>query len=132
MSEATYVGTLYAIQIKGEDPMEVARCKIGVDPEYGIVQAPTVGKLMRGEYTAPKRYARGKKCVRLWYHRSRIDYPNDAHWFHDLDDCRAYLSQPLDKDKGIADREINAAAPQVVLIGTDVEICPQPGQFLCG
>ncbi len=132
MARAVYVGTLYAIQIEGHDPIPCDPVALGVDSEIGIVQADTRGELARGDYLDPPPRARGRKCVRLWYQRSRIDYPGDVYWFHDLDDCRAYSGGPLDKPGGVADRQ-KKAAPLVILRGPDVEICEgSPGDFLCG
>jgi hypothetical protein len=131
MSRVVYVGTLYAIQLQGEEPEQVARCVIGVDDELGIVQASDRQALARGDFFKAPR-GKGKKCERLWYERRRTDYPRDRYWFHDLDDCRAYIGGALDKGNDIADREIEASAPRVVLVGQDVEICPEPGDFLCG
>jgi hypothetical protein len=131
VSRVVYVGTLYAIQIAGQEPEQVARCVIGVDDELGIVQAQSRSALARGDYFEPPR-GNSQRCERLWYERSRKDYPRDRFWFHDLDDCRAYIGGPLDKDSDIADREIEARAPRVVLVGQDVKICPEPGDFLCG
>ncbi len=131
MSRVVYVGTLYAIQLEGEDPEQVPRCVIGVDEEMGIVQASSRAAPGRGEYYKAPR-GKGIKCTRLWYERSRVDYPDDRFWFHDLDDCRAYMGGGLDNGNDIADRKIQTRTPRVVLVGKDVEICPEPGDFLCG
>ncbi len=131
MGRVVYVGTLYAVQIEGQDPEKVARCVIGVDDELGIVQASSRAALGRGDYFCPPK-GKGEKCDRLWYERSRKDYPDDRFWFHDLEDCRAYIGGGLDNHNDIADRKIQTSAPTVVLVGKDVEICPQEGDFLCG
>lgn len=133
MSKAiTYVGKLYAIQLPKEEPMMVQPVIIGIDDELGLVQAPSRRELMDGEYMEPAKGARGVKCLRLWYERSRKDFPNDRFWYHDLDDSRAYFDQSLDKRSQTNDRRAQGL-PGVVLIGQDVEICQdQPGSFLCG
>lgn len=132
MSAAVYVGTLYAVQLEGQDPIPCDPVALGVDPDLGIVQADTRAELAAGEYMEPPPRARGKKCVRLWYERSRVDFPNERYWFHDLDDCRAYTAATLDKQTRTADRG-KEAQPLVILRGPDVEICDgTPGNFLCG
>ena len=130
--EVTYVGKLYAVQLEDEEPMMVAECIIGVDEKYGLVQADSRAALMNGDYTPIPPKVHGRKCVRLWYERHRKDYPNDRFWYHDLDDTKVYFASALDTDTQINDLN-GQGTPQAVLVGTDVEICPDtPGNFLCG
>lgn len=129
---AIYVGQLYAFQLEGGQPQDCERVALGVDPELGLVQAPSRRELSAGEYMEPPARARGRKCVRLWYERSRKDFPGDKLWFHDLEDCRAFVTPALDKNNRSADRGV-VARPMVILRGPDVETCPDPpGDFLCG
>jgi hypothetical protein len=132
VSRAVYVGKLYAIQLEGQEPVSCAEVILGVDEELGLVQAESRQELAAGEYMDPPPRARGKKCIRLWYERSRKEYPRDRFWFHDLDDARAYFVAGLDKNRQIPDRTIKVA-PVVIIRGPDVETCPDPpGDFLCG
>ena len=132
MSGAIYVGKLYAYQLKGGEPSPCVGLILGVDPEIGLVQATTRRELRAGNYIEPPTGARGESCERLWYERRRKIYPDDRFWFHDLGDCQAFISSPLDNGSEDADRTIEAT-PLVILRGPDVETCPEPpGDFLCG
>ena len=133
MSRAVYVGTLVAIQLHGDEPIDVTPVILGVDPEIGLVQAKTRRDLSRGNYMEPPARARGSKCERLWYERQRKEFPNDRLWFHDLEDARAIFVAPLDKRRRSPDRGTSEATPLVIITGPDVETCPDPpGDFLCG
>ena len=126
-----YVGKLYAFQVEGGDPIECEPTIIGVDDDLGLVQADTRSKLKRGDYIEPAKYARGKRCVCLWYERRRKQYPNDLYWFNELDD--AFVFAALDTRSSAPDRG-GQARPRVVIQGPDVETCKNepPGDFLCG
>lgn len=127
----TYVGVLYAFQCEDSEPERCERSIIGVDSEFGLVQADTRGELMRGQYLKPPKNARGRRCIRLWYERRRVDFPRDRFWFHDLDDARVYVAG-VDNRTNNPDRD-DQAVPAVVIQGADVETCPDPpGDFLCG
>jgi len=129
---AAYVGTLYAIQLQGEEPQDVERTVLGVDPEYGIVQAHTREDLKRAKYLDIPRGSKGKKCVRLWYERRRKEYPGDTYWYHDLADSSAFFVNGVDNRRDTNDRS-EQVVPQVILEGPDVDICAAtPGNFLCG
>jgi len=117
---ADYVGTLYAVQLEGEpEPIDVEEITIGVDPHLGIVSARNRSDLALGEYINPPDVA-PEKCERLWYRRHRADYPGGDRWYHDLDSAEAFSQQ---RPQG---------PPLVIIVGPDVEKCPQSGAFLCG
>lgn len=128
----TYVGTLYAVQLEGQEPQPVERVALGVDDELGLVQADNRRELAAGRYLSPTKGTRPKRCVRLWYERTRKDYPGDRYWYHDLADTSAFFVSTLDNTQATDDRGLQVA-PLVVLEGPDVEICAGiPGDFLCG
>ena len=116
---AVYVGTLYAVQFEGEDPEDCEERTIGVDPDLGVVTAPTRADLRHGDYDEPPDKC-GRRVVRLWYRRRRTDYGSNNLWYHDLTDTEGF---PRDRKHG---------PPLVVLRGPDVYICDEPGSFLCG
>tara|TARA_R110000824_G_scaffold70058_3_gene180136 strand:+ start:364 stop:720 length:357 start_codon:yes stop_codon:yes gene_type:complete len=116
---AVYVGRLYAVQFEGADQEEVRPRVLGVDPELGIVTAPSRAALARGDYDDPPESS-GLYVARLWYRRARTDHPGGDLWYHDLTACEGF---PSPKKTG---------PPAVTLRGPDVAICDQAGSFLCG
>ena len=121
MTGAEYVGMLERVATEEGDRegFEVRRCALGIDPEMGLVTAPTRAALSRGEYTA-RPNGRSAPLTRVWYSRTRKNYPGGAFWYHDLDKARVIA-------------EGNGSEPPAVYVQSDTAtICPgEPGSFLC-
>lgn len=112
---------LERVATEGGDPegYEVRRCAMGIDPEVGLVTAPTRAALSRGDYT-PRPNGRAQPLRRVWYSRSRENYPGGSYWYHDLDRARIIT-------------EATTNEPPAVYVQSDTAIiCPgEPGAFLC-
>jgi len=115
---ATYVGKLYQIEAGGEI-FDVEPVVIGVDPDLGMVTAPTRSALTCGEYYENPRNGEKLPCSKVWYMRSRKGY-DGANWYHDLDPGASVVIDQA------------SAPPFVWFNAPDVEICDQTGAFLCG
>ena len=113
------MGTLVAVRFEGdEDGTEVIPSVLGVCPEGGLVQSETRAQFYAGEYMRPPDVD-PRPVDRLWYRRSRAEYPGSNLWFHDLDTCEAFSHKSL-------------GGVEVVLVGPDVERCDGTRDFLCG
>lgn len=113
------------VEISGEDPVNVKKCKIGIDDELGIVQGNTRKDIESGNYWKAPKGTRFKKCKRIWYERKRKEFPGDRYWYHDLEDGKVALT--LDKATKGNEKRITA-----YLHGPDIYECDEPGEFLCG